>query len=147
MRPLLTIAMILMSTGLALAAPADRDRRMDGYLAVWSDNRNVTPAVVARLYARQVVYYGRPMSNAAVFLDKLAFVRQWPRRRYDVLPGSVSNDCAPSSDRCRVRAVLGWHRADASGRRVQSGTNSVSLALVRQDGLLKIARESGTPMH
>ena len=147
MRILLTLPMIVISTGIALAGPAGRDRRMDDYLAIWADDRNVSPSTVARLYARRVTYYGQPMSNAAVFRDKSAFARQWPRRAYAVVPGSVSNDCTPAVPTCRVTAVLRWRRADASGDRIEHGTNSVALVLVRQDGRLKIATESGTPVR
>ena len=131
----------------ARAAPVDRDLNMEQYLAIWSRNANVTPATVERLYARDVDYYGRPMSAAAVFRDKLAFVRHWPLRRYDVVPGTVTNDCGGGVARCRVTAVLRWSRADASGRHAEQGTNTVRLGLVREDGTLKIARESGAPVR
>ncbi len=131
----------------ARAAPVDRDLNMEQYLAIWSRNANVTPATVEKLYARDVNYYGRPMSAAAVFRDKLAFVRRWPRRRYDVVPGTVSNDCGGGVARCRVTAVLRWSRGDASGRHAEQGTNTVRLDLVREDGILKIARESGAPVR
>ena len=128
----------------ALAGPAERDAHMDEYLTIWSSNDAITPATVDRLYAGRVVYYGRSMSSAAVFRDKLAFVRTWPRRSYEAVPGTVSNDCGSGAARCRVTALMRWSRADAAGRRRQSGTNSVRLDLARLDGTLKIVRESGT---
>ena len=141
------IPVILASTTLAQAAPADRDRRMDGYLAIWAQNAEITPATVTQLYAGSVDYYGRRMSNSAVFRDKLAFVRHWPERRYEVVPDTVSNDCTPNAAACRVTAVVRWQRADAAGRRGQRGTNTIKLDLIRDSGVLKIARESGVPLR
>ena len=129
----------------AAAGPAERDAHMDEYLTIWSRNDAITPATVDRLYAPRVVYYGRAMSSAAVFRDKLAFVGTWPRRSYAAVPGTVTNDCGNGAARCRVTALMRWSRADAAGRRPQSGTNSVRLDLARLDGALKLVRESGAP--
>ena len=118
---------------------------MDEYLSIWSRDAAVTPGTVARLYGRDVVYYGRPMSAAAVYRDKLAFARAWPTRSYAAVPGTVTNDCSDASPRCRVSAVMRWSRADRAGHG-RSGTNTVRLDLARQDGALKIVRESGAPV-
>jgi len=146
MRSFWSIAILLISVAAAQSAPATYDGRMEEYLVIWADNANIRPAIVDRLYARSVLYYGRPMTQSAVLRDKLGFIRQWPFRSYQVRPGSVTNDCGVSAQRCRVSAVLRWSRADASGRHRQSGTNTVTLDLVREDGTLKIARESGVPV-
>ena len=84
------------------------------------------------------------MSSVAVFRDKLAFVQRWPARSYVAVPGTVTNDCTDQSPACRVGAVMHWRRADRAGH-AESGTNTVRLDLVRQDGTLKIVRESGEP--
>ncbi len=146
MRSFWAIPILLTSVAVAQSAPAGFDRRMEEYLVIWAHNANINPATVDRLYARSAVYYGKPMTQDAVFRDKLAFIRQWPRRSYEVRLGSVTNDCGLSAQRCHVSAVLRWSRADASGRHRQSGTNTVTLDLVREDGTLKIARESGVPV-
>lgn len=140
------LLLALAASAPALAGPAERDAHMDEYLTIWSRDAAVTPATVDRLYAPRVVYYGRPMSSAAVFRDKLAFIRTWPRRSYEAVPGTVTNDCGDGAARCRVTALMRWSRADAAGRRRQAGTNSVRLDLARQDGALKIVRESGAPV-
>ncbi len=140
----LFLALCAVSTG-AQATSAQRDARMEAYLAIWSRNAEITPDTVSRLYARHVTYYGRAMSAEAVYRDKLAFVRRWPVRRYAIVPGSVTNDCDDAAPRCRVSAVLRWSRADRAGQG-QSGTNSIRLDLARDDGTLKIVRESGAPM-
>lgn len=127
------------------AAPASRAAHMDAYLAIWSRDGAITPDTVARLYGRRVDYYGHPMSAEAVYRDKLAFARSWPVRRYAAVPGTVGNDCTELSPRCRVSAVMRWSRADRAGRG-SSGTNTVRLDLAREDGTLKIVRESGEPV-
>lgn len=146
MRSFWSIAILLISVAAARSAPANYDGRMEEYLVIWADNANIRPAIVDRLYARSVLYYGRPMTQSAVLRDKLGFVRQWPLRSYQVRPGSVTNDCGLGAQRCRVSAVLRWSRTDSSGRHRQSGTNTVTLDLMREDGMLKIARESGVPV-
>lgn len=118
---------------------------VDQYLSIWSRNGAITPATVARLYGRRVDYYGHPMSAEAVYRDKLAFAETWPVRRYAAVPGTVTNDCTDAAPRCRVSAVMRWSRADRAGRG-SSGTNTVRLDLARQDGTLKILRESGEPV-
>jgi hypothetical protein len=145
MRHAIAIPILVALCGSAGATPAQRDARMDGYLAIWSNNGAITPATVARLYARRVDYYGHPMSAEAVYRDKLAFAERWPLRHYAAVPGTVTNDCSDASPRCRVSAVMRWTRADRAGRR-ESGTNTVRLDLMRQDGTLKIVRESGEPV-
>ena len=136
---------LLADPGTARATPAQLDAHMDVYLTIWSRNAAIVPATVARLYARRVDYYGHPMSTEAVYRDKLAFVRRWPVRRYAAVPGTVTNDCGDAVNRCRVTALLRWSRADGVGHG-ESGTNSVRLDLARQDGTLKIVRESGEPV-
>ncbi len=142
MRHALAIPILLALSTAAGAGPAQRDARMDGYLAIWSRNAAITPATVARLYGHRVDYYGHPMSAEAVYRDKLAFAQAWPSRRYAAVPGTVTNDCGTAAESCRVSALMRWSRADAAGRG-ESGTNTVRLDLAREDGTLKIVRESG----
>ena len=145
MRHLFVVPFLSLLAAPASAAPAARAAHMDEYLSIWSNNAAIVPATVARLYARSVIYYGRSMSSAAVYRDKLAFVQRWPVRSYEAVPGTVTNDCIDASSACRVGAVMRWRRADRAGHG-ESGTNTVRLELVRQDGTLKIVRESGAPV-
>lgn len=145
MRAVRVLPLLLALATPALAGPAERDAHMDQYLAIWSRDDAVTPETVSRLYAPRVLYYGRPMTSAQVYRDKRAFIRAWPRRSYAAVPGTVTNDCRDAAATCRVTALMRWSRADAAGRRRQSGTSSVRLDLVRQDGSLRIVRESGAP--
>ncbi|MGI3903509.1 MAG: hypothetical protein ACRYGP_25995 [Janthinobacterium lividum] len=145
MRHLISVPLLAFLASPVYAAPVARAAHMDEYLSIWSNNAAITPATVARLYGRSVFYYGRPMSSTAVFRDKLAFVQQWPVRSYAAVPGTVVNDCTDASARCHVGAVMHWRRADRAGR-AESGTNTVRLELARENGTLKIVRESGAPV-
>ena len=145
MRHLLVVPFLSLLAAPASAAPAARAAHMDEYLSIWSNNAAIAPATVARLYGRHVDYYGRSMSSADVYRDKRAFVQRWPVRSYVAVPGTVTNDCTDASSACRVGAVMRWRRADRAGRG-ESGTNTVRLELARQDGTLKIVRESGAPV-
>ena len=141
-----TLAILIGCLGLATPGlAASPDARMDSYFAIWADNSRVTPEAVNDLYASHVIYYGKAMTPAQVYRDKLNYIRRWPDRRYRVVPGSVSKSCAPGQDRCRISAILSWDKADASGRG-SKGANTITLNLVREDGILRIARESGTPV-
>ncbi len=147
MRRRLAIVLIFAGfAGPAAAAPVAPDTRMDHYFSIWADDAKINPATVASLYARSVSSYGKRMSPVAVYRDKLAFVRRWPSRRYGVVPGSVSKTCDAAEDHCRVGAVLSWERADAGRHAGAEGANTITLDLVREDGTLKIALESGRPI-
>ena len=143
-RTIVTLAGIVGLAGQAHAVQADL--QMDRYFSIWADNARITPAVVDNLYASRVVYYGKSMTTAEVYRDKLNFIRRWPDRRYQVVPGSVSKACDPAAETCRINAVLHWDKADPRTRQGSTGANTITLTLVRQDGTLKIARESGTPV-
>ena len=141
---LASIACILCLT--ATAPAAESDSQMDRYFSIWADDARVTPAAVDRLYADRVVYYGKSMTSAEVYRDKRNYIRQWPNRHYSVVPGSVSKTCDRAQLACKIYAILEWQKADPSTRRGSKGANTISLTLVRQDGALKIARESGSPI-
>ncbi len=141
-RALAALTCLLGLTGAAEAA--NPDAQMDRYFAIWSDNAKITPDTVDQLYARRVIYYGKSMSAAAVYRDKLNFIRRWPDRRYGVVPGSVSKTCQAAT--CKIYAVLSWQKTDPRTRQGSKGANTIVLTLRRENGLLKIARESGTPV-
>ena len=141
-----TLAILVGCLGLATPVlAASPDAKMDSYFSIWADNSRVTPEAVRELYASRVIYYGKAMTPAQVYRDKLNYIRRWPDRRYRVVPGSVSKSCSPGQERCRISAILSWDKADASGRG-SKGANTITLNLVREDGALKIARETGNPV-
>ncbi len=143
-RATLSLFWVLALAGTTLAAPADM--AMDRYFSIWANDARITPETVDRLYASHVVYYGKAMTPAQVLRDKQAYIRQWPQRRYAVIPGSVSKTCDADRSRCQVSAILSWEKAGRGGARGERGANTIRLTLVREGGALKIARESGEPV-
>ncbi len=141
------VATIICLFGMARSVQSSAlDDSVDRYLTVWANNARVTPMAVAHFYARSVDYYGKPMTNGAVYRDKIAYIRQWPVRRYDVVPGSVGQTCDAVNMHCHVTAILRWSKANRERGRAIQGANTITLDLVRESGGLKIARESGTPV-
>ena len=141
------VVMIVCFFGMAQSVHSSAlDDSVDRYLTVWADNARVTPTAVTHFYARSVDYYGKTMSNGAVYRDKIAYVEQWPLRRYDVVPGSVGQTCDAGHMHCHVTAILRWSKANTARGRSSQGANTMTLDLVREAGGLKITKESGTPV-
>lgn len=129
----------------AVAAGAP-DAIMDQFFGIWDDDAHVTPQAVAALYAPRVTYYGQELTAAGVYANKRAFTRRWPDRRYAVVPGTVSKGCNASRSRCAVSVTLAYTARSEARDAAARGWTRVSLALARQDGQLKITRESGRPV-
>lgn len=146
LRPLLLLAAAWLAPVPAMAAGRP-DAIMNDYFAVWSDNARITPGVVASLYGRRVIYYGRALDAAGVYRDKMALVRRLPYRRYSVVPGTLVKSCDAGKTRCSVRLVLDWQVAGAGRRHTGHGRSTVSLVLAQEDGALKIVRESGATLR
>ena len=146
LRPLLVLAAVWLAPAAAGAADGP-DAIMNDYFSVWSDNARITPGVVASLYGRRVVYYGRALDAAGVYRDKLALVRRLPYRRYSVEPGTLAKSCDGGKTRCSVRLELDWQVAGGGQRHAGHGRSTVSLLLAREDGALKIVRESGATLR
>ena len=144
--PSLLVLAVCLSPAAATAADGP-DAIMNDYFSVWSDNARITPGVVASLYGRRVVYYGRALDPAGVYRDKMALVRRLPYRRYSVEPGTLAKSCDAGKTRCTVRLVLDWQVARAGQRRPAHGRSTVSLLLAREDGALRIVRESGATLR
>lgn len=143
-RALAALTCLLGLTSAALAA--NPDAQMNRYFSIWSHNASITPQTVSELYANRVTYYGKSMSAAAVYRDKLNFIRRWPDRRYRVVPGSVSKTCDAAQETCKIYAILSWEKTNPRDGQGSKGANTIALTLKRENGLLKIARESGTPV-
>ena len=114
--------------------------QVEKFVAVWSRDEGVTREAVERLYAPRVIYYGKNMSREAIYADKRAYIAHWPRRRYEIVPGSVDVSCTKGNNMCRATATMRWSRADRAGREVR-GSARMSF-LVSRDSGGKIVRES-----
>jgi hypothetical protein len=120
-------------------------RQVENFVAVWSRDEGVTRDAVERLYAPRVVYYGKNMSREAIFADKRAYIAHWPRRRYEIVPGSVDVSCSPGNVMCRATATMRWTRTDRAGREAR-GASRMSF-LVSRDSGGKIVRESAVTLR
>src|SRR3954451_13135627 len=74
----------------ALSASAAQ-RRLITHVSTWSRGPGVNAANVAHHYADRTIYYGKRMSRREVLRDKLQYIAVWPRRRYSIIPGTVSS--------------------------------------------------------
>ena len=141
------VGVLLACAGIS-AAEAQSTPRQDAliasYFAIWDRDGNVTADNVAKLYAPTLVYYGHPMTRAALLRDKQAFIRRWPDRRYAVAPGTAEKSCNADGSRCTLSATLVWRTEGAGGAR--SGRSRVRLDLARSDGSLKIVREGAVTL-
>ena len=140
------------ASGVAPAAPAvgasttgdtkaDAERALQAYLAMWSSNSGVTAAAVNRFYAPRVVYYGKVMSRAQVLADKRAYIRAWPVRLYQEVPGTFAATCNADRSLCHVTADMTWRRVNRRNI-TSSGRAHMAFDFVPADGARKIARES-----
>lgn len=145
MRCLLIAFACLVTTAAHAASTPRQDALLESYFAIWDDNRNLTPDTLAKLYARQVVYYGHAMSQDELYRDKLAFIRRWPERRYTVAPGTATRRCDQAETTCTLTATLAWVNRSPAGAR--SGRSRITLALAREDGALKIVREGAVTLR
>jgi hypothetical protein len=50
----------------------------DSYFSVWANDATATPQAVEKFYANRVNYYGREMTPAEVYRDKLYLIQRWP---------------------------------------------------------------------
>jgi hypothetical protein len=120
-------------------------KQVENFVEVWSRDEGVTRAAVERLYAPRVVYYGKSMSREAIFADKRAYIAHWPRRRYEIVPGSVDVSCTNGNNLCKATAVMRWSRADRAGREVR-GSSRMAFLVSRESGG-KIVRESAVNLR
>ena len=134
----------LIATQAVAQSTPRQDALVDSYFAIWDRDSNVTLANVRRLYASNLIYYGRAMTPESLLRDKLDFIRRWPQRRYAVEPGTATRRCDAGENRCVLTVTLDWHTSGFGGSR--AGRSRVTLALAREDGALKIVREGAVTL-
>ena len=134
----------LMATQVAAQSSPRQDAMVNSYFSIWDQDRNVTLENVRHLYASHLIYYGHPMTPESLLRDKLDFIRRWPVRSYTVEPGSASRNCDADENRCVLTVTLDWRTSGPSGTR--AGRSRLKLALARENGALKIVRESAVTL-
>jgi hypothetical protein len=146
LRSLIAAAFLLGSAYAYGASSPATDARWESYLSVWANNGTATLQAVEEFYASRVNYYGREMTPAEVYQDKMHLIRLWPIRTYHLVPGTVASSCSENNDRCEVTLVMDFQSENPALGIGVRGETTVSLALVKQGGRMKIERESGVPL-
>ena len=125
----------------AAAKPPGREDVLQSFLTLWSKDSGVTQASVDRLYAPQVIYYGKHLSRQDVLADKARFARHWPVREYASVPGSLTTQCVEGGKRCILRSLIIWRRATRL-HQVTTGRAQLRLDFENIEGNRKIVREA-----
>ena len=115
-------------------------RRLITHVSTWSTDPGVNAANVAHHYADRTIYYGKRMSRREVLRDKLRYIAVWPRRRYSIIPGTVSVRCDRQRTVCRVSGIVQWDRRSRRGE-LSIGRARLTLTLSGASGN-KLIRES-----
>jgi hypothetical protein len=144
LRNLAAATLFSLASGAAWGASSpETDAQWDRYFSVWANGGTATPQAVEKSYASRVNYYGRDMTSADVYRDKLYLMHQWPVRAYHVRAGTAQTSCSEDNARCRVTLVLDFLSANPARRIGVQGVASLSLQLAGPDGQMKIERETG----
>ncbi|MBV9288301.1 MAG: hypothetical protein JO288_10855 [Hyphomicrobiales bacterium] len=144
LRYLAATALISLASSAAWGTSSpETDAQWDRYFSVWANEGTATPQAVEKFYANRVNYYGREMTLAEVYRDKLYLMRQWPARAYTVRPGTVQASCSENHDSCRVTLALDFLAANPDRRIGVQGTVTLSLLLANLAGQMKIEDENG----
>ena len=139
---ILAFAQIANAQGLMDGTKAETEQAVQAYLSqLWSSNGHFDQKTISRFYAPRVIYYGKSMTRAQVFADKVAYVKNWPVRTYREVPGSFAAECAEDRSICEVKIDMTWRRISTS-RKVSVGRATIRFVFVAVDGGQKIARES-----
>jgi hypothetical protein len=97
------------------------------YLQYWSAPADVALDAAARLYAPQILFYGRRTSARAVFEEKRRFLRRWPVRDYRPITGTMRTTCDGGPPICRVRTAIEFTASNPRRRRRSQGTALLDL--------------------
>ena len=117
------------------------ERLFQGYLALWSKDADINAAAIARFYAPSVSYYGRHFDRDQLLAEKRAFIRNWPVRRYEEVPGSMVARCEPGRMVCHTLVDVRWQRISRHGR-TDAGTSKMAFTFAMIGKDLKITKES-----
>lgn len=102
---------------------------------------DLTADEIAELYAPTVSYNGeQAKSRDDVVRDKLAYVKKWPKRRFDVVPDTIEvvrDSIGPKF----VDVVFEYTFEVRSGKRVSRGRGAASLTLDFTSPHAQIVRE------
>jgi hypothetical protein len=107
----------------------------DVYLPSGSDGR------IDRLgYEPSVLYYGKPVSRAAVLADKRRYIARWPRRAYRLDPSTVTASANPSGG---YDVTFEYVFEVTDGKRTSAGRGRTRLTVRQSAAGFSILREEG----
>ena len=120
---------------------AKAEQTVQAFLMLWAHDEGVNEAAVQRLYAPEVIYYGKRFSRQQILADKLRFASHWPVRDYKQVPSTLTADCDRNGAVCTLRVLITWRRVTHS-RQASFGKARLSLKFAVVEGNRKIVREA-----
>jgi hypothetical protein len=98
-------------------------------------------AFMRRVYAPELLYFGKWATISDVLRDKTEFVARWPERRYTVRPGTAVASCDAFSS-CLVEGIVDWWAYSAARNSTSTGSASFRLIFSRLDPPTVVLDES-----
>jgi hypothetical protein len=102
---------------------------------------------LAKIYAGQVDFYGKPLSRSKLMDEKRRFAERWPQRVYTARPTSISTSCDVDSAICTVTGVVDWDCRSAERLAKSSGVANFTFRLTLTTNRIAIVGESGSVIH
>ncbi len=97
----------------------------DDYFRNWSRDGATALAFDSQVYAPEVNYYGKLVSNAAIMETKRDFVSRWPERSYTLGPGALTASCTAAL--CNISGVVEWDTQSVARKAHSAGSADFSL--------------------
>lgn len=94
-----------------------------------------------RVYAPELLYFGRWATRSEVLRDKAEFVIRWPERLYEIQPDSTRATCARLGA-CTVEGVVEWSAYSSERDTTSLGAASFRLVFSTLDPLTIVLDES-----
>jgi hypothetical protein len=94
-----------------------------------------------RVYAPELLYFGKWATRSEVLRDKAEFVTRWPERLYEVQPDSIRATCARLGG-CTVEGVVQWSAYSSERDSTSLGTAGFRLVFSTLDPLTIVLDES-----
>jgi hypothetical protein len=98
--------------------------------------------LVRTLFASEISYYGKRLSNAQVAEEKRRYLARWPERRYRIRPEALQAACEDGRT-CRVTGEIEYRASNPADGRVSQGAAAFELRVQFVEGRPLIVEESG----
>ncbi|GGA59732.1 hypothetical protein GCM10011385_11890 [Nitratireductor aestuarii] len=109
------------------------------YHDAWSMPNEDALEFMSSVYARNVNFYGKPITLDSLMDEKQKFAQRWPIRDYSLREGSLLTDCQGAL--CIVSATVDWFAYSPSRKKRSSGVAIFSFSLDTKN--LRILKETG----